>query len=102
MARRLNAAHGAAQVLNLAFVVKLLLLSQFNEPQHFLHMFERLLQGLNNLAHVIRSLRYGRDILLDDLMALNGRSWGRWPCNNGRFGRFNRSRFHWRRYSRLR
>jgi hypothetical protein len=52
--RRLNAAQGAAERLNLTLIVELLAFSQFNQLLDFFHFIERLFQGLDNAAHVVR------------------------------------------------
>lgn len=55
--RRLDAAKGATERFNLAFIVELLAFSQFNQFLDFFHLIERLFQGLDNAAYVIR--RFG-------------------------------------------
>lgn len=46
---RLQPVQGAAQRFQLAFVGVLLVLRLFHEPQHLLHLFQRLLQRLDDL-----------------------------------------------------
>jgi hypothetical protein len=52
--RRLDAAKGTAKRFDFAFVIKLLAFSQFNQLLDFFHFIERLFQGLDNAAHVVR------------------------------------------------
>jgi hypothetical protein len=52
-ARDLYAAQGAAEVLDFAFVVELLVFGQFDQLQDVLHFFQRFFERGNNSAHLL-------------------------------------------------
>ena len=78
-ARRLDSAQGAAEIFNFPLIAEFLLLGQFNQAQHFLHLLQRLFEGLDNMAHVVQSFHDGRNAPFD-VVSLNRRL-----LDNGRF-----------------
>ena len=76
VARRLDTAQGAAEIFNLAFVIKLLLLRQFHEFQDVFHLFERFFKRFHNTAHIIHGPCQGGWGVLFDALALHG-----WPVS---------------------
>jgi hypothetical protein len=93
--RRLDAAQGAAEGLNLALIVKLLAFRQFNQLLDFFHLIECLFQGLDNAAYVVRRLGNGR-IRIADMLLRGGRAVNRLPLNRWLF---HRRRFGSRRFN---
>ena len=57
--RRLKFVQRAAQRFKLALVGELLVLGQLHQPQHFHHLLQRLLQGLDDLPDFFNSLADG-------------------------------------------
>jgi hypothetical protein len=77
-ARELNSAQRAAERLDFALVVVLLVFGELDEFQNFFHLFERLFEGFNDMADFVCGFGHGRKILL---MA---RFIGRWPFRASR------------------
>jgi hypothetical protein len=57
--RRLKFVQRMAQRFKLAFVGEFLVLGQLNQPQHFHHLLQRLLQGLDDLPDISNGPRNG-------------------------------------------
>ena len=88
--RRLDAAKGTAKRLDFTLVVKLLAFRQFNQLLYFFHLIERLFQGLNDTAYVVRRFGDSR-IGIASLRFLSRRTVG-WMLLNWRL-----FHWHWRR-----
>jgi hypothetical protein len=81
MARRLDPAQGAPQIIYLPFVANLLFLGQLNQFQNVLHLFERFLKGFHDSAHVIHGLCERRRSMLVNLLFVAGSFSGRRPIS---------------------
>ena len=63
LARPVQIPQCALKILNLALIIDLLALSEFERLEHFLHFIERVLQFLDDPVHLLDGIGNGRGLV---------------------------------------